>query len=205
MRVIATALMIFVVSVYQAQNHDVYIEALIEQYSDSLDMNCDVFIEIDVEGIMVPPKTVNLRFENGEPQISGTGIAMLPKKGIVNQFNDLLNEQFQAIYLSKRGTKRVYKLVSLDEQSDWITADIEFDEISLLVGKATINTRKFGSFNVLNSYDGLKYPSKTEINFNLKKFKLPIKFLGRAEASYTDSGEQEITEGKVYLSYTYLD
>jgi hypothetical protein len=188
----------------QAQ-HDPYIASLVQQYSDSLEINCDVYIEIDVEGITVPPKTVNLRFENGEPQISGQGIALLPKKGIVNQFNDLLNEEFQAIYLSKRGSNRIYKLVSLDDTSDWITADIEFDENKLLVTAATINTRKFGSFRLINSYENFKYPSKTEINFNLKKFKLPIKFLGRADATYAGKGEPEITEGKVYLSYTYLD
>ena len=205
MKTVVNALILCLFSLCQAQNHDAHIEALIEHYSKAVDINCDVYIEIDVEGITVPPKTVNLRFENGEPQISGEGIAMLPKKGIVNQFNDLLNQQFQAIYLSKRGTKRVYKLVSLDEQADWITADIEFDELNLLVSKATINTRKFGSFNVHNTYDGFKYPSKTEINFNLKKFKLPIKFLGRADASYKGAGESEITQGKVHLSYTYLD
>ncbi|WP_115461078.1 hypothetical protein [Winogradskyella aurantiaca] len=188
-----------------SQTNDPYIQALIEQYSDSLELNCDVYIELDVEGIIIPPKTVNLRFENGEPQISGQGIAMLPKKGIVNQFNDLLQEEFQAIYLSKRGTNRVYKLVSLDDTSDWITADVEFDENLLLVTEATINTRKFGSFNVKNSYANGKYPDKTEINFNLKKFKLPLKFLGRSDPSFSKIEGQEITEGKVYLSYTYLD
>jgi len=187
------------------QAHDEYIEALMAQYSEDLDINCEVYIEIDVEGIIMPPKTVYLKFENGEPLVSGEGIAMLPKKGIVNQFNRLLNEEFQAIYLSKRGTKRVYKLVSLNDESDWITADLEFDELSLLVTQATINTRKFGSFKVINSYEDLKYPSKTEISFNLKKFKLPLKFLGRTDAVLTGDEDQEITEGKVFLSYTYLD
>ncbi|MEM1001801.1 MAG: hypothetical protein AAGH46_04045 [Bacteroidota bacterium] len=187
------------------QTYDEYIESLIQQYSEKIDINCDVYIEIDVEGILVPPKTVNLRFENGEPKISGEGIAMLPKNGIVDQFNRLLNEKFQAIYLSKRGTKRVYKLVSLDEKSDWITADVEFDESNLLVTSATINTRKFGCFDVSNTYENSKYPSKTKINFSLKKFKLPIKLLGRVDATVTKSKDQEITEGKVYLTYTYLD
>jgi hypothetical protein len=138
----------------RAQSNDAYIQALIDRYSEPLELNCDVFIELDVEGIVIPPKTINLRFMNGEPKISGEGIAMLPKKGIVNQFNELLQEDFQAIYLSNRGNKRVYKLVSLDDRSDWITADVMFDERSLLVSEATINTRKFGSFKVVNSYDG---------------------------------------------------
>ena len=205
MRRTVIVLCLLVLQFSTAQNHDEYIEALIQQYAEQIDINCDVYIEIDVEGMIVPPKTVNLKYENGEPTISGEGIAMLPKKGIVDQFNRLLNEKFQAIYLSKRDTRRVYKLVSLDDRSDWITADIEFDEVSLLVTTATINTRKFGSFNVSNSYEDLKCPSKTEINFNLKKFKLPIKFLGRVDATVTKSEGQEITEGKVYLTYKYLD
>ena len=95
-------------------------------------------------------------------------------------------------------------MVSLDDASDWITADIEFDEQDLIVTEATITTRKFGSFQINNSYEGEKFPSKTTINFSLKKFKLPLKFLGRSDPGFSKIEEQEITEGKVYLSYTYM-
>jgi len=205
MKYVICTLYLLVIGFVSGQTHDEHIQALIDQYTTQIDINCDVYIEIDVEGIIVPPKTVNLRFNEGEPSISGKGIAMLPKNGIVDQFNKLLKEQFQAIYLSKRGTKRVYKLVSLEASSDWITADIEFDEVNLLITTATINTRKFGSFKVNNTYEGFKYPAKSVIFFDLKKFKLPIKFLGRVDATVTNPDKEEITEGKVYLTYTYLD
>jgi hypothetical protein len=204
MKFIVSIISLFLTGLLWGQVHDEHIQALIDQYTAQIDVNCDVYIEVDVEGIIVPPKTVNLRFKDGEPQISGEGIAMLPKKGIIDQFNRLLNEQFQAIYLSKRGTKRVYKLVSLEESSDWITADIEFDENTLFITKTTINTRKFGSFKVSNTYKDYMYPSKSVIYFDLKKFKLPIKLLGRVDAKITNPDTEEITEGKVYLTYTYL-
>ncbi|MDP5081943.1 MAG: hypothetical protein NWP87_04740 [Winogradskyella sp.] len=188
-----------------SQVDDPYIERLKKQYENRLNLNCDVVINVDVEGIIIPKKTINLRFVNNEPIISGEGISLLPKKGIINQFNELLASPFQAIFLSKRKNNRIYKLVSLDEKSDWITADIEFDEQSLLVFKATVNTRKFGAFNIHNSYAESDYPSETRINFNIKKFKLPLKFIGRTNTSVDSSNNDETIEGTVYLYYTYLD
>lgn len=184
---------------------DEYIEGLKQQYSEVLNLNCDVEIIVDVEGIEIPKKNVHLRFINNELQIEGDGISLLPKKGIINHFNDLLKSPFQSIYLSKRRNNRVYKLVSLDENSDWITADLEFDQTNYEIVRAIVNTRKFGSFKVENSYSGFKYPSSTLITFNIKKFKLPLKFLGRMDNSVSNQGEQEITEGKVRLNYIYIN
>jgi hypothetical protein len=188
-----------------AQENDKYIENLKLKYAEVLNINCDVDIEIDVEGITITKKTVNLRFVDNEPIISGNGISLLPKKGVINQFNRLLATPFQAIFLSKRKDNRIYKLVSLDEKSDWITADLEFDEQTLLVSKATINTRKFGTFEVYNTYTNKRYPSKTKITFNIKKFTLPLKFIGRTDKTFSKLKDDEITEGKVYLYYTYID
>lgn len=189
----------------QGKVEDLYIGGLKAHYEKVLDVNCTVVIDVDVEGIIIPKKTINLQFINNEPVISGDGISLVPKKGIINQFNKLLATPFQAIFLSKRNNDRVYKLVSLDEKSDWITADLEFDEDSFLISKATINTRKFGAFKIYNKYNDSLYPSETRIVFNIKKFRLPLKFIGRSETSFSESKDREVSEGTVNLSYTYLD
>lgn len=184
---------------------DEHIEGLKNHYLSTLNVSCDVEIIVDVEGITIPNKKVQLRFVNDELILKGEGISLLPKKGILNQFHELLSSPFQPIFLSKRGNNRVYKLVSLDDKTDWITADLEFDEDSYEIKEAMITTRKFGSFKVNNSYAGTKFPSQTIISFNMKKFKLPLKFIGRMDSSLSEVNSNEITEGKVYLNYTYLD
>ena len=124
--------------------------------------------------------------------------------GMINQFKELLSSPMQAIYLSKRQNNLVYKLVSLDPNSDWITADIVFNENSLLIYESTITTKKFGAFHTANVYNDKMYPSQSVITFNIKKFKVPLKFIGRTiDASDQPESNEEVL-GKITLSYTYL-
>jgi len=185
--------------------HDETISALIKKYTSKLDLACEIFVQADVEGMHIPDKTILVEFkENGKPKVTGKGLALLPKKGMINQFRELLLSPMQAIYLSKRNDNLVYKLVSLDPNSDWITADIVFDESSLLIYESTITTRKYGAFNTSNVYENSMYPSKSVITFNVKKFKVPLKFIGRTlnAADQPELGEEVI--GKITLNYTYL-
>jgi len=181
------------------------IDSLIERYSSNLNIKCDIDINIDVEGMVIPDKKIYVEFEEGKkPIIKGKGLALLPKKGIVGQFNELFSTQLQPIFLSKRGNNLIYKLVSLDQKSDWITADIIFDELSLLINEATINTRKQGTFFTKHFYEDEIYPSKSIINFNIQKFSIPLKFVGRTEKpSGNDKNDKEII-GTITLNYTYL-
>lgn len=190
-----------------AQNqHDEKINALVEKYTAELNIKCEILIETDVEGMIVPDKKITVDFkENGKPEVKGKGITLLPKKGMINQFKELFSSPFQAIYLSKRQNNLVYKLVSLNQNSDWVTTDIEFDEDTLLIYNTIINTKKFGAFSTENTYDDGMYPSKSIVTFNIKKFKLPLKFIGRTESTTISNSKGKNVLGTVTLSYTYLD
>lgn len=190
-----------------AQNQivDENINALIEKYSSDLLIKCDIDIKIDVEGMVIPDKQIYVEFEEGKkPIVKGKGLALLPKKGIVGQFNELFSTSLQAIFLSKKGNNLVYKLVSLDQKSDWITADIIFDENSLLIYEATINTRKQGTFYSEHFYNDTIFPSKSIITFNIKKFSIPLKFVGRNDNSPKNQKKDKEVLGKITLMYTYL-
>ena len=192
---------------YGQTDTDERINALAEKYTKDQQVNCEILIKTDVEGMVVPDKVIKVGFrENGKMEVKGKGIALLPKKGMINQFKELLSSPFQAIYLSKRKNNLVYKLVSLDQNSDWITADIEFDEQTLLIYKSVINTRKFGAFHIEHTYsNGYMFPETSVIMFNAKKFKMPLKFIGRTEGVPADQSRDEEIQGKVTLQYTYLD
>ncbi len=170
-----------------------------------MDVKCNIDIKIDVEGMVIPDKQIYVEFEEGmKPIVKGKGLALLPKKGIVGQFNELFSTLLQPIFLSRKGNYLIYKLVALEQNSDWITADIVFDEESLLIYEATINTRKQGTFYSKHYYDTTIYPSKSIITFNIKKFNIPIKFLGRNEnASKHEKKDKEVL-GKITLIYSYL-
>ncbi len=190
-----------------AQNqHDENIKALIKQYTVKPEMKCEIIVRVDVEGMHIPEKKVYVEFLKDEkPKVKGEGLSLLPKKGTVDQFSELLSSPFQAIYLSKVKNKLVYKLVSLDQKSNWITADLIFDENSFIIYDSTVNSRKFGTFHTEHSYDDSIYPSRSIITFDIKKFKVPLKFIGREQSVTADRAKDKHTQGRITLLYTYLD
>jgi hypothetical protein len=160
---------------------------------------------VDVEGLVIPEKEVYVEFSKDEKVVvKGKGLSLLPKRGTVEQFKNLLSTPMQAIFLSQKGPNMVYKLVSLDPSSDWITADIILDPEKDLIYEAVVNTRKHGTFTTLNQYDGQDYPSRTEVIFEVKKFKLPLKFIGGQQTAESMAGMDEDVRGKVILNYTYI-
>jgi hypothetical protein len=182
------------------------IERLIEKYSDIIEVRCEVNINIDVEGMKIPDKLVQVQIAKDKPpRIEGKGLTLLPKKGFIGQFRELFDTPMQPIFLSRRGANAVYKLVSLDPGSDWVTADIEFDERSLLIYNAAITTRKHGTFYTEHEYEKGVFPSSSIITFDIEKFKIPLKFIGRSEEIPLIEESNEIqAKGKITLTYTYL-
>ena len=180
-------------------------EQLRLQYNQSVSLKCEVLIQVDVEGMNIPDKRVVVEFRGDEqPKVQGEGLSLLPKKGMVDQFRKLLNSSMQAIFLSKRGHNLVYKLVSLDANSDWITADLVFDESSFLIYESVVNTRKFGTFTSLHTYSDHLYPDRSEVTFDVKKMKLPLKFIGSEQRTGNFPAKDENVKGRIILSYTYL-
>jgi len=181
-------------------------EQLRLQYNEPVNLKCNILIQVDVEGMNIPDKKVFVEFRGDEkPKVQGEGLSLLPKKGMVDQFRKLLNSSMQAIFLSKRGHHLVYKLVSLDSSSDWITADLVFDEGSHLIYESVVNTRKFGTFTSKHSYSDHIYPDRSEVTFDVKKVKLPLKFIGSEQRTDNFPAKDENVKGKIILSYTYLD
>lgn len=184
---------------------DANIQRLKDKYDRDMDLKCEILVRIDVPGLTIPDKQVYVEFSKDEKvEVKGKGLSLLPKRGTVEQFRNLLSTPMQAIFLSKRGSNMVYKLVALDPGSDWITADIVFDPSSDLIYESVVNTRKHGTFTTLNEYAGQDYPSRTEVSFEVKKFKLPLKFIGSQQTPESLSQIRDEVRGTVILEYTYL-
>ena len=206
MRSLCFILAFFFVSNGLAQDaEDEHILRLKEKYDTEIDLKCEIRIQVDVEGLVIPEKEVYVEFaKDRKVVVRGKGLSLIPKRGTVEQFRNLLSTPMQAIFLSKRGSNMVYKLVALDPASDWITADIIFDPDQDLIYESGGNTRKHGTFTTLNEYDGQDYPSRTEVTFEVKKFKLPLKFIGGEQSTESMKGIDKEVVGKVILNYTYL-
>ncbi len=185
--------------------HDAVIEKLMQKYADQKKITCFIKVKIDVEGIKIPEKEVYVEFDKeNKIVVKGEGLALVPKKGTVNQIFDFFNSPFQSIFLGKEGDRLVYKLVSLDQKKDWITADIKFLENELQILESVVNTKEHGTFRTVNQYVDNNFPTKSEIIFEVKKFKLPLKFIGREQRANNFPENDEKTMGKITLNYTFL-
>ena len=175
------------------------------KYDVDIDLRCQIKVQVHVEGMVIPDKEVYVEFsDDGKTKVRGKGLSLLPKRGTVEQFKTLLTTPMQAIFLSKRGDLAVYKLVALDPAADWITADIVIDSDALLIYESVVNTRKHGTFSTVNEYDSGDYPSRTEVNFEVKSFNLPLKFIGGEQTAESVKERKAAENGTVILEYTYL-
>lgn len=161
-----------------------------------------VNISIDVPGLTIPPKDISVFYEKGKkPQIKGKGILLLPKKGFLNQFSDLLNVPAHWILLEEKGDIGFYKLVSLDPKSDWVTADLKISKSNLRIDEINLTTKESGVYLIKHSYGKGVFPTATEISFLTNRFNIPLKFLGKSNIKNIKDKDGKV-KGKIFLRFT---
>ncbi len=170
-------------------------------------VSCKIDIELDVPGLSMPRKEVEFRLEKGkEPEIRGKGITILPRHGILGQYHDFLELDCQVIPIRENGDTIVYKVVSLDKRSDWVTVDLAVTRSETKIHWMLISTRKYGEYLVRHFYgpESEFFPEKSEIGFEAVPLKLPLKFLGRQEGVDFLADKREPVTGKVVLRYDQI-
>jgi hypothetical protein len=168
-------------------------------------ITCRIEIELDVPGLSMPEKEIELKLEKGqEPQITGIGVVILPRHGIIGQYHEFLEADSQVIPMGEEGDTIYYKVVSLDKKTDWVTVDMTVVRSEARIYAMLISTRKNGEYLVRNSYgpESDFFPEQTEISFEAMPLKLPLKFLGNQEGVELLSDKNEPVTGKVLLRYT---
>src|SRR6187431_454055 len=178
------------------------LDKLKERYDMKNGYQTMVNISIDVPGLTVPPKDLSIKCEKGKkPQINGKGILLIPKKGLVNQFSDLLSVQAHWIFLSENGGFVNYKLVSMDPKSDWVTADIKILKVQSRIEEINLISKDSGEYLITHSYASGNFPSTTEISFWTNRLNIPLKFLGKSSLKNVKDKDGKI-KGEILLKFS---
>jgi hypothetical protein len=197
---ILIALLLF--STVLAAQPDPLLEAVKANYRNS-GVQCSVDVHIEVPGLKMPDKQLFIKFAPGsKPVIKGEGMLLIPKKGLLGQFNEVLEEESQVIFLGNQGDTALYKIVSLSSESDWVTADVKIYRPDKRIYYMDIFTKEYGSFKVRHRYAETVMPSISVITFEAEAFKLPVKFLGRGNAEDLPTDEDGKVRGRVTLQYS---
>lgn len=168
-------------------------------------VRCKIKIHIDVAGLKIPDKEIAMELEKGkEPKIKSEGMVFFPKRGIIGQYHEFLQTNCQAILTEEKPDTLVYKLVSLDKTTDWVTVDLKISKRDTRVHEMVISTRKNGEFFIKHKYNrGLVvFPEKTEISFEAMPVKFPLKFMGQKNAEPSIINSDEPVNGRVFLHYS---
>jgi len=168
-------------------------------------LSCKIDIQLDVPGLSMPDKIIELKLEKGKkPSIQSEGITILPKRGIIGQYRDFLDLDCQVIPMSEKGDTIVYKVVSLDKRTDWVTVDLAVTKTDVKVHSMLISTRKNGEYLVRHLYgpDIEFFPEQTEVSFEAMPLKLPLKFMGKQAGMERLSKDKGPVTGKIVLKYS---
>ncbi len=180
------------------------LKQLQERYEIPNGLSTEIIVVVDVPGINIPPKEATLTYEVGKPsKIKGDGLLFFPKKGLFEEFKNILNEPHHIIPLGESEFYLRYKLVALNQKSDWITADIDVSKSDPKIEKMMLTTRKNGDFEILHSYEIGPYPVKTVINFESERFSIPLKFMGKKEL-IPEELEGKDVKGTITITYKNL-
>lgn len=164
-----------------------------------------VKIKLEIPGIVAPEKTIEIYGENGKQlKIKGEGLILLPKKGFVKQFSELLTVPVHWILMEKTEDHEIYKLVSLEPKSDWVTADINIYLPDVRIDEMILTTRDSGVFDVKHFYEDGEYPSRSEISFTTEKFSLPLKFMGKSDFPEVKDSTGKVN-GIILLEFTEFE
>lgn len=194
-------LTIFFASFFQDNNRPEIADQLIKRYEIKNGFEASIKISVDVPGITAPDKIVEISAQNGKkPKIKGEGIILMPKKGFIREFSDILSYPVHWILMDKTEDNEIYKLVSLDPKSDWVTADINVNLADPRIDEMTITSRDAGVFDIEHFYDKGSFPSRTTISFMTEKFSLPLKFMGKSELKEMKDSTGVI-QGKIFLDF----
>jgi len=193
-------ILVFLTSFYTAAQTEI-IEKLKNRYDLKNGYQTDVNLSINVPGITIQDKDLSIKQEKGKkPQIKGKGILLIPKKGLTNQFSDLLSVAAHWILLSDKNGFITYKLVSLDPKSDWITADVKIFKAQNRIDEINLTTKDSGEYLLKHTYSNQNYPSSTEILFWTNRLNLPLKFLGKTNLKKVKDKEGKV-KGQIVLKF----
>lgn len=186
-----------------AQDGQALLDSLLTLQQQFKGVQCSVKVHVDVPGINMPDKNIFVKYEKDKkPVIKSKGLLMLPRKGLYGQMQDLLNTPYQAILLEDDSDTLKYKIVSLDNESDWVTADIYLHKPTMHVHYLDITTREYGSFQIRHYYGQSNFPMKSIVSFESLPAKLPLKFLGRKTKEEMKLSGGDKIKGKIVLNYS---
>ena len=174
------------------------------------DYSADIEIEVDVSFINMPVKHATIFYKSPDKlKFKSDEFFMLPKRGINNRFNKILEEEYTAIYagseILNNEEHHIVKIIPLGKKPEIIMATWWVNAEKNLISKSESNTRNEGTYVVEFIYNdpGITLPTVMIFSFEIENLNLPLKFIGKTAGMEFDKTKAEGRQtGKVFIRFS---
>lgn len=172
------------------------------------DYEADASIKIDISFLKIPIKNAHLYYKAPDKiNFKSNGFTMLPKKGVQNMQQDLLNGKYTAIYVGTEALNGrvhdVIKVLPVSTESETVLSTLWIDE-TYLIKKVESTTKTQGSYLVNFIYADLPFdmPQKMTVEFDVKKMDVPVGFTMDFEQLNKKNIKEKESKGRVTITYS---
>jgi hypothetical protein len=174
------------------------------------DYRADIEVEVEVDFINMPVKHATVYYKKPDKiKFKSDEFIMLPKRGLGDRVTQILDEPFTAIYLGEEYISEepchVVRIVPMGKNPKVILATWWIDRGAHRLARSTTNTKDQGSFTIDFKYENDTFPLPSEMifSFEIEKFSLPLKFIGKTQGMEFDKRKmEEVNEGKVFIRFS---
>lgn len=193
-------------NIFAQKNPSEILDRVNVQFEKIEDYTVDVKVKIDVDFLRVPETEAKIYFKQPDMvKFTSDGFALLPKQGLNFSPANLLNFDFDAIYVKEDTLQKsivdVIKIIPKSDTANIVLSTLWIDQKENVVKRIISTTRNSGTFRAdLNYGESTPLPSKIKFEFNIENMELPPSMSGEFENPEPKKGKDGM-KGSVIITY----
>jgi hypothetical protein len=201
------------ISFLGAQNIDTNISIIQKRMDTVQSFIANTTLTVDISFVNIPTKHARIEYvKNTETKVFSEDFVLIPKKGLDVSLHQLFKNPFITVDRgSETRQNKIYKVVNIiptNKKADFSIATAIIDTNKNRVIEYEISTKKDGIYVVKLKYDQdiSILPSNIEVNFEIEKIRIPLKYMGKDAQIDKNSFKSETPKtGTIHLNFDYTE
>lgn len=186
-------------------------EEVIERVKEKLNKlkgyDADVKVSVLADFINMPTKNIQIKYVSPNSiEIQSQDFVLIPKNGIDFTYKELFSKAYVAVGLEDEMVYdqncKVIKIIPIDGRSKFVLVTFWINS-NYQIQKAEIFTKENGNFQAKMLFGSAEsvIPKRVEMDFEIDKLKIPLKFLGKNNISKKSLKDKDPDIGRVVLVF----
>jgi len=186
-------------------------EEVIERVEQKLNKlkgyEADVQVSVLADFINMPTKNIQIKYVSPNSlTIQSQDFVLIPKNGVDFTYKELFSKAYVAIALDDEMVYdqncKVIKIIPMDGRSKYVLVTFWINSNDQ-IQKAEIFTKENGNFQAKMLFASTEsvIPKRVEMDFEIRKLKIPLKFLGKNNINKKNLKDKDPDLGQVILVF----